>query len=156
MLSVIRILSEEVYGQYKDYYFTENNPYIDKIKEYFNNYKNHEAVNKCKEFGINNPQIMKYSFENNGLSLNDRQDDSVNNYYSILNDFVDKSNFYKFYLDMNKYYNEYTNELKEMNNLGFVYIFDISKILEENNFYDSMNLIKEYLNNKSKSIQNVR
>ena len=56
---------------------------------------------------------------------------------------------------------EYEEELTLMQNIGFTYIKDIASILEENDFYTSINLIKEYLykkineikGNKNKTIQ---
>ncbi len=48
---------------------------------------------------------------------------------------------------------EYEEELTLMQNIGFTYIKDIASILEENDFYTSINLIKEYLYKKINEIK---
>lgn len=44
---------------------------------------------------------------------------------------------------------EYNKELLYMENIGFIYIKDIANILKRNDFYTSMNLVKEYLYSKT-------
>lgn len=118
LLSVLQVISGDIDGNFKPYYYVDNNKYIDTIKEYFKNYKGHEAIIKFKDYKIFNSQIMNYSFENNKLILLDENNEKLKEYNSYLNSFIKDSNFIEFYNNMNDYYKEVlnynTNNLKEL------------------------------------------
>ena len=113
LLSVIQILAEEDKKEYKDWY-ANNNFYIESIRNYFDNFKNHPAVIHYRDFHINNSQIFNYSFN----SISDKLTENEVQYFKILNDFVDKSNFKNFFISMSDYYKKVlTYNINNVNDL---------------------------------------
>ena len=104
LLSVIQIISGYAYD-FKEYFCIENNDYIDKIKHYFSNVKDHDVIKKYRKMQIQNSHIMKYSFNADKLILNKNVDDQIiKDYLPLLNDFIEKSNFCQFFNEMKEYY----------------------------------------------------
>ena len=118
LLSVLQVMSGDIEGNLKPYYYTDNNQYIEKIKEYFEKYKDHEAIKKYKDYRIFNSQIINYSFNNDELVLLS-DDEKLKEYYVYLSNFVKDSNFIMFFNKMKDYYQEVLNyntkNLEELN-----------------------------------------
>ena len=103
LLSVIQILADEDQKEYKDWY-ADNRFYINKIRKWFGNYKNHPATLNYRKYYINNSQIVKYSFSLKGnLNQADLSDNEIE-YFSLLDDFVEKSSFLNFFVEMSNYF----------------------------------------------------
>ena len=118
LLSVIQIMTNELDGKYKEFY-TNNEYYVSKVKNYFKDYINHPAITNYRNFYVYNSQIINYSFLNDKLVLdNSNIEDKYKEYIDQLNDFITKSNFNIFFNDMKDYYNGVLDyNLNNINNL---------------------------------------
>ena len=119
LLSVIQILNDELEKEYKDYYIN-NEYYVNEIKKYFSEFKNHPAITSYRNHQVYNAQMYNYVFDEDKLILdNEDVDDKYREYLDLLNDFVEKSDFKGFFNKMNEYYNNTLNyNVENIDNLN--------------------------------------
>lgn len=110
LISVIQIMAGDADGEFKSYYYLDNNEYITKIKERFSKYKNSSAIKNYYEYNVRNSQIMEYQFKNNILVCrNADASEKIKDYLKLLNEFLAESDFTSFYNENKDYYKNVIN-----------------------------------------------